>query len=107
MPRTSSVDSGNTTASGGAYGKYDSSLPWCSRTPREVVTRSPSSARISSSSAASNSRGLFKTPPRSFEFDLAVEPYRELEAGDIESDRGGELLVAPDRASGARLRHRL
>src|SRR5712692_294699 len=107
MSRTSSVDSGNTTASGGAYGKYDSSLPWCSRTPREVVTRSPSSARISSNSAASNSRGLFTVSSRLFELDLAVEPYRELDAGDIERDRGREFLVALDRAPRARPGYRL
>src|SRR6266704_4311846 len=41
------------------------------------------------------------------QFDLAVEPHRELDAGDFERDRGGELLVPLDRAAGARLRHRL
>src|SRR5437879_7220363 len=44
---------------------------------------------------------------RLFEFDLAVEPHRELEAGDIEHDRGRELLVALDCAPGARPGHRL
>src|SRR2546430_14774630 len=44
---------------------------------------------------------------RLFELDPAVEPYRELEAGDFERDRGGELLVALDCAPGARLRHGL
>src|SRR6266853_1423909 len=108
MSRTSSVDSGNTTASGAAYGKYDSSLPWCSRTPREVVTRSPRTARISSSSAASNSLGLFKSLPRRlFQFDLAVEAHRQLEARDLERHRGGEFLVALDRSARARLGHRL
>src|SRR5437879_12572249 len=45
------------------------------------------------------------TSSRSFQFDLAVEPYRELEAGDIERDRGRELLVSLDCAPGARLGH--
>src|SRR5712691_9653313 len=44
---------------------------------------------------------------RLLEFDLAVEFDRELQAGYLERDRGGEFLVALDRAAGARLRHRL
>jgi len=59
--RTSSVDSGNTTASAA---RTESTTRLCRDArarPGEVVTRSPSSARISSSSAASNSLDLFKT----------------------------------------------
>src|SRR2546430_14681102 len=44
---------------------------------------------------------------RLFELDPAVEPYRELEAGDFERDRGGVILVTIACAPRARLPHRM
>src|SRR3990172_7093090 len=116
MSRTSSVECGKATASGGACGKYDSSLPWCSRTPREVVTRSPRSWRRSATSAASSSRATFisgfswcRTSGRcrSLELDLAVELHRQLQRRDLERHLGGKRLVALDRARPAGLGDRL
>jgi hypothetical protein len=53
---TSSVDSANTTASGGVTGNGDSSRPWCSRTASAVLKRSPNRARSRSASASGSGR---------------------------------------------------
>src|ERR1051326_8051065 len=101
--RTSSVVSTNNTASGRAYGKYDSSLPWCSRTAAEVETRSPSSA-LSSASAVSKSRGLVLS---SFYADLAVERHAHAERGDLEGALYRQRFAALQLARLDRLLHRL